>query len=361
MKFFLKVAVMLVIPGVLGVSNVASAQSTINLPSKVEAWLASPHADSSSEAFRHWDEDGEIPTACAACHSSTGFMDYIGADGSAAGQVDMAAAPRTVVECAACHSATASTMDSATFPSGMVIANLGSSATCSTCHQGRASSNSVNAKTAGLEEDTPNAELGFINVHYRVAAATLFGTEAKGAYEYEGHVYDGKFVHVPGLDSCTTCHNPHSLKVAPENCVSCHKVDILAAIRTSTIDFDGNGNTTEGVAAEINTLHAALEKAIQAYANEVVDKPIIYAPGVYPYFFNDDNANGVGEPDETIYPNSYKSWTPRLLKAAYNYQFVAGDPGAYAHNPRYTIQILIDSIADLATKVALDMPQTVRP
>ncbi len=51
------------------------------------------------------------------------------------------------------------------------------------------------------------------------------------------------------------------------------------------------------------------------------------------------------------YPNRYQSWTPRLLKAAYNYQFGAKEPGIHAHNPRYARQILIDSLDDLGTAV----------
>ena len=31
--------------------------------------------------------------------------------------------------------------------------------------------------------------LRFLNVHYFAAGATLFGTEAKGAYEYNGKTY----------------------------------------------------------------------------------------------------------------------------------------------------------------------------
>ena len=41
-------------------------------------------------------------------------------------------------------------------------------------------------------------------------------------------------------------------------------------------------------------------------------------------------------------PNRYRSWTPRLLKAAYNYQVVSKDPGAYTHNPTYALQLLHD-------------------
>jgi hypothetical protein len=36
-----------------------------------------------------------------------------------------------------------------------------------------------------------------------------------------------------------------------------------------------------------------------------------------------------------------------LLRAAYNYQYVAKDPGAFAHNAEYILQILYDSIKDV--------------
>lgn len=129
MKFTIRAAILFVLSAAVGFHLPANAdENSPTVSSAVEAWLNSPHADYSSEAFRHWDEDGEIPTSCASCHSSTGFMDYIGADGSATGQVDSPAAPLSVVECATCHSPAAEALDSVTFPSKIMISNFGSSA-----------------------------------------------------------------------------------------------------------------------------------------------------------------------------------------------------------------------------------------
>ena len=61
--------------------------------------------------------------------------------------------------------------------------------------------------------------------------------------------------------------------------------------------------------------------------------------------------SGVADADETKFPNRYMAWTPRLLKAAYNYQFIIKDPGAYAHNSTYAIELLYDSLSDLGAKV----------
>ncbi|MDA1090842.1 MAG: hypothetical protein O3A85_11100 [Proteobacteria bacterium] len=60
-------------------------------------------------------------------------------------------------------------------------------------------------------------------------------------------------------------------------------------------------------------------------------------------------------------PNRYQSWTPRLLRAAYNYPFVAKDPGMYSHNPKYVLQLLYDSLENLSAKIKLDMAKMLRP
>jgi hypothetical protein len=92
--------------------------------------------------------------------------------------------------------------------------------------------------------------------------------------------------------------------------------------------------------------------AIQKYAADKAGTPIVYDAGSYPYFFIDTNANGVADPDELTSANAYASWTPRLLRAAYNYQWVQKDPGAFAHNGKYIVQILYDSIQDVGGDVA---------
>ena len=48
----------------------------------------------------------------------------------------------------------------------------------------------------------------------------------------------------------------------------------------------------------------------------------------------------------------YTNWTPRLLKAAYNYQYSQKDPGAFAHNGQYVIQILFDSLKDVGASTS---------
>ncbi|MFN2295451.1 MAG: polyheme membrane-associated cytochrome C, partial [Candidatus Promineifilaceae bacterium] len=83
--------------------------------------------------------------------------------------------------------------------------------------------------------------------------------------------------------------------------------------------------------------------AIQANAtNNPATDSIVYNASAYPYFFIDANGDGVYDEGDT---ERYVTWTPELLRAAYNYQYVQKDPGAFAHNGKYVMQFLYDSLS----------------
>lgn len=343
-------------------AGTALAQTAPSADDIQRAWQRSPHANSKSEAFRHWDAEGKIPGNCAACHSTTGFLDYLATRPSAAGVIDHPVPVGTTVECAACHNSAARALRDVLFPSGEVVKMSGGSAICAVCHQGRASADAVAAALDGLADDQVSAGIAFINIHYAAAASTQLGSAARGGYEYPGQSYAGPFKHVEGLDSCVSCHGAHETKVELKSCTSCHQgVADFRAIRTTPLDILGTGDTGAGIAVVIDRLHVRLAAAIMTYATKVAGRPIIYSDAAYPYFFNDLNANGVVDKGEAVFPNRYQSWTPRLLRAAYNYQFVSKDHGAFAHNPHYAIQLLIDSLRDLGKVAPVDVTGLVRP
>jgi len=324
----------------------------------LEEWSGSGHADAEAEAFVHWNEDdpAEIPVECAKCHSEVGYRDFLGVDGSAAGTVDAAAPIGSVVTCITCHNNATMGMTSVTFPSGLEVTGLGDESRCMQCHQGRESTVSVNERTASLPDlDTPNADLRFINIHYYAAGATLYGTQAQGGYQYDGQSYDAQFRHAGDLNTCISCHNPHTLEVRLEACQGCHSdvtsVEDLRDVRMagSLADYDGDGDTEEGIFFEIEGLRGMLLQAMQSYASEVAGAAIAYSPTAYPYFFVDTNGNGTADPDEAVSANGFSAWTGRLVRAAYNYQTSLKDPGAFAHGGKYIIELLYDSIADLNT------------
>ncbi len=68
-----------------------------------------------------------------------------------------------------------------------------------------------------------------------------------------------------------------------------------------------------------------------------------YNGAAYPYFFKDTNKNGVVDASET----TAMKFDSKTLRASFNYQYSQKEPGAWAHNNKYIVQILYDSIDDL--------------
>jgi hypothetical protein len=350
-------------------------------------WEGSAHNAVDTEPFRHWDADdpAEVPTSCAKCHTTAGYQDFLGADGSEANKVDAAVPAKDAqgIQCVACHNpVTTFQMTSVAFPGfetdeegnpiPYVVEGLGDAARCMVCHQGRESKASVDAQIARFEVEDPDAVVapikddqgndvtfGFRNIHYFAAAATLYGTEVKGGYEYEGKIYDAKHMHVDNYDTCIGCHNPHTLKVKVDECASCHGDEVKAEgglqnireTQASAWDYDGDGDKEEGMFYEIQGLQEALMAEIQKYAKETTGAGIVYDPAAHPYFFVDDDGDGTPDQAEGSAVR-YTTWTARLLKAAYNYQVSLKDPGAFAHGNKYIVQLLYDSIEDLGGDVS---------
>jgi hypothetical protein len=318
-----------------------------------DLWATSGHANAEADAFTHWNEADpqEIPVECAKCHSRPGFIDFLGVDGTTTGQVDNPAIIGTTITCFACHNEATDDLDNAIFPSGVKIRSLGSEARCIQCHQGLASTGIVDGNIAELglvEPDLPSAALSFINSH-STSGATPFGAEVVGAYQYPDKTYTGRYIRGDEFFTCTRCHDQHSLELKIDTCGECHTIASKEArdIRVNTTDFDGDGNNTEGIAYEISTIHEALLVTIQAYAKQIIGTPIAYDASIYPYYFIDTNSNGEVDSEENLIENRYNAWSPRLLRAAYNYNYVVHDPGAFAHNSDYVLQVLYDSQVDL--------------
>lgn len=291
------------------------------------------HFNRDGKAFHYWDKQKEIPAVCARCHAAEGVPHYL-----REGKNAPAAHVKNAYACTNCHAEMLTyerhKVPQVSFASGLTVDSRDNDMNlCMTCHQGRESTASVNKAIDGKDADTPDPKLAFIHVHYFPAGATLFGTQAKVAYEYPGKNYAGRFDHVPGMNTCTSCHEAHGGEVRTEKCGACH---------------EGAKRGGEKTARDIDSQKRVLHTAIQQYARSVGGPAIAFSPEAFPYWYADTNGNGKVDPEELKPDNGYKAYTPRLLQAVYNYTFLLRDPGAAYHNGRYAAQVLHDSIESLA-------------
>jgi hypothetical protein len=332
------------------------------------------HFAGNTMPFRDWDAEGEVPYGCVKCHTAGGLPEFVHNGGttviSPTGSTLTTgvgnAAPTNGFKCSTCHDEAnwpnRYQIASVVFPSGKTVSLGGKDAdgkfladdsnVCISCHMGRESTNSVNAALKGKDADTVDPKVSFKNIHYLAAGATLFGGDVMGAYQYADQQYVGQNTEHP-LNKCKDCHDVHALEPKLEACAGCHGDSKPEDIRynTDTTDWDGDGNVTEGVSGEVQTLSEALYAEMQAYAAKN-SAGLVYDGTAYPYFFVD--ADGDGKPDTGDNgPVAYNgNWTPRLAQAAFNYQYSQKDPGAFVHNPKYVIQFLYDSIKDLGGDVS---------
>ncbi|MHC5009489.1 MAG: chitobiase/beta-hexosaminidase C-terminal domain-containing protein [Planctomycetota bacterium] len=317
-----------------------------NDPGILYDWSLSGHGDIAAEAWRHWDEDGEVQDNCSRCHSPEGFKTYCRGD---------PAVPQALpygLSCTGCHPSgggptlyddltTYPVLEPVEFPSGDTVSLFGPSNLCMTCHQGRASTVQVDAAAPNtiVQVPTDYDSYDFINVHYYAAAASYFGAEVQGGYQYAGMDYQERNTfasHPDGLSTCVGCHMgdaaPHEHDYLPEvtDCSGCH---------TGT-SFETLGGSPGSNYTAIQTLLAELLTAIENYAAGTLGSPLIHDGHAYPYFFYD---NGMG----ANFGNRYRDFDIALLRAAYNFNVGDKEPGGYVHNGTYIQQVLYDSIVDL--------------
>ena len=278
------------------------------------------------------------------CHTATGLPAYVSTGGKTVvtstgttAIVGLGAMPAgNGFLCTTCHTDPGGgeryQVSSVIFPSGKTVSFGGQDADgnflpddsnlCISCHQGRESTTSMNNALRGKEPDTVDAKIRFKNIHYFAAGATIFGADVQGAYMYEGKEYASQNLHASPegkMNKCKDCHDVHALEPKVEACAACHDTTDPTTIRISDADYDGDGDVTEGIKGEVDTLAEALYAEIQKYA-EAHGGAIKYDSIAYPYFFG---ADGEG------YPPGLPIW-----KSGIQLPIRSKGPGAYVHNPK---------------------------
>jgi formate-dependent nitrite reductase cytochrome c552 subunit len=262
-----------------------------------------------------------------------------------------------VVDCDTCHQPNLSTVTQISLASGVDHPVSGADVSCVTCHQGRAAGSRIEAAISGHPLDEVSADLRFVNPHYALAAATNLGSYGGLGYHYADKSYSGRFNHAKPVETCVSCHEPHTLEVAEATCLTCHETGDAAKIRIQRASYDGSGNTAKGIHDDIKANAAVLMGLIGSYAAEVNGARMVYDGKRYPYFFLDANADGIPDIGAEDRPVAYNAWTPRMLRTVYNWKFVTSDAGVHVHNPPYALELLYDSIEDLTVALERDMAE----
>jgi len=154
--------------------------------------------------------------------------------------------------------------------------------------------------------------------------------------------------------SCNSCHEPHTLEVAFEPCQTCHLADSAQNVRIARQSYDGSGDVSVGIRSDIQNNAALLLSMVKDYSAQVAGVPMIHDASRFPYFFADANGDGAIDTEDGS-PVAYAAWTPRSLRTTFSWKLVTADPGNYAHNPEYSLQLLYDSIEDLSGPLGIDM------
>lgn len=301
--------------------------------------------------------------ACLRCHSGIGFASYV--DPSNTIYPDWTSPTEELyayyITCNSCHDAVnyptaenerlrkvgtviLTSGSSSTYVQDATL-DVGNSASCFVCHEGRESGGSLfkTMRSKGVDpydgDDSTMTDLGFVNIHYRSAGAMLFSLKG---YEFRGKTYsDGTIFHQD--PNCTGCHmdqtsgddlGGHTFRVSHEGmenvavCQKCHPdLTDFESFRLYDRDMDGDGKA--------GTIQEEIEGLQALIIEELAKANIYYNPDQYPYFFT------VQSPQ--IFPNSVTTWKESQFEASFNLQFVNKEPGAYIHNFRYAVQLLRDS------------------
>jgi hypothetical protein len=136
-------------------------------------------------------------------------------------------------------------------------------------------------------------------------------------------------------DKCTYCH------------INSTSVDDLTPAFRPEDNYDGNPATKPK--AEFGVFQARLLTAIQAYCKTKTDAGVtgatyvVYDGG----FYVDTNKDGIRQPTE----KTSTKWDSKGFRASFNYHYSIKEPGAWAHNPKYVLQVLYDSILSLGGNV----------
>lgn len=341
-------------------------------------WAQSGHGDTTALPFVKYRFkeafDAATPGECRRCHTSTGFVYYVSNNALQPSSTFKSRKVNEVLGCKTCHldyswkrrNLAAATVTYAntgsTSTETITYPDSGESNICMNCHTGRESGNIVK----NLPLSTNFAAKGFENSHYLTAGGTLFGktgytnfssAEGRGKRNYTLVDFNGDgvtdFQHdligrsAPGTRSgkgpCVECHmsNSSNHKFLPftEDAAG----QVTAVISTVCINCHVPGTPYALTPAVVNGQKEQYADALAAL------KAQLEARGFYfqeknPYFFDAAGTAVTNWTDASDTSANGRFTGEQNMGAAFNYNLLKHDPGAYAHNRFYTKRLIYDAL-----------------
>ncbi|MGE5676260.1 MAG: multiheme c-type cytochrome, partial [Mycobacterium leprae] len=337
-------------------------------------FAGSAHGNPTGDAWAHYDWRGTGRDACQRCHNGTAFAGRLEVLGTTPGNffgTTGGGQPGEVLNCSACHAdVSTGELRAASHQFSIPCSNSasiaydvpGASALCVRCHGGRESGDSIKGSTGNF------ADLSFINSHYLAAGATIYN---KGGYHFAGQTYTTSGYHkeIGAADAygtgsagpCVACHmsagNGHSWNFVTKD------AEGRITANNSTICVNCHGALT---GAALESTKQEYEAALAALKAALAAKGILFN-NAHPYFYKDLNGNGLfDEATEAGSSNAFKNWDgvdlngaadggtgqgKDVMGAAFNYNLLVHEPGAWAHNKQYALKLIADSCDLLADGV----------
>jgi hypothetical protein len=333
-------------------------------------WAQSAHAGrigtatpDTATVWGHYDWDASSRASCQRCHTATGAMNFLSAPAtynsanndfshlSGWTATNKQSNQNELLYCRGCHSdiSTGALRNpgaitevyvgspTATETATVVYPDAFDSNVCMGCHLGREVGEVIKVSTGNF------TNLNFINSHYLAAGGVVFG---KSGYEYTDQVYTKTFAghatvgSTDGNGPCVTCHmtssESHKFEVVTKDASGA-----ITAVATTACGSCHGNMTAAWLEERKETFHEALDALKQA----LLAKGIQFSPN-YPYFYVVGTTTPFKNWD-AVYPGFGKD----VMGAAFNYNLLEHDPGAYTHNRSYALKLIADSIDFLADGV----------
>jgi nitrate/TMAO reductase-like tetraheme cytochrome c subunit len=300
-------------------------------------------ADGSQSAFTVFNFATFAGGSCSRCHTTSGAKNYLDDPENYSPRNNnfshLSGAQKELMYCWGCHAdnsgglrdpgpiTAAYTSVSFTFP------DLMGSNVCTACHTGRESGEVIS------NSDDDFSDKGFVDSHYLSAGGTLFNATG---YEFAGRDYSNSiyFIHdrvgltnplQPGDNGpCIGCH----MKTEEGHLFASVAKDITGQIveLTSFEQTCSNCHTgPEELLAVVNELEEGFTAALESLRIELA-KNDFYFLGGFPYF------------SDTDWTSAKDPSGKNNMGAAFNYNLLHHEPGAYTHNLQYARKLLYDSI-----------------